>query len=56
MKVWNSIKNDCGRCVKNEIHQETGKECSTIVQMIAKYDHRKAIVRNSVSCKVTFYY
>ena len=56
MKAWNSVKNDCDHCVKNEIYQETGKECSTIVQMIAKDDCRKAIVRHSVICKMTCYY
>ena len=46
MKARNSIKNDCGRSVKNQMqsgrfvkkkrYQETGKEYFTIVQMIVK--------------------
>ena len=44
MKAWNSIRNDCGRFVKNQMqralknkrYQETGKEYFTTVQMIVK--------------------
>ena len=36
MKAWNSIKNDCGRFVKNKRYQETGKEYFTTVHMIIK--------------------
>ena len=56
MNAWNSIKNDCGRFVKNERYQETGKEYSTIVQMIVKDDHGKAIAWRSVSSKMTCYH
>ena len=47
MKAWNNIKNDCD--------QETGKECSTIVQIIGKDDRGKVISWRSVSCKMTCY-
>ena len=36
-------ENDCGCFVKNKRYQETGKECSTIEQMIVKDDRGKAI-------------
>ena len=36
MKAWDSIKEDCGRFVKNKRCQETGKEYFTIAQMIVK--------------------
>ena len=45
MKAWNNIKNDCD--------QETGKEYSTIVQIIGKDDRGKVISWRSVSCKMT---
>ena len=47
MKAWNYIKNDCD--------QETGKEYSTILQIIVKDDRGKAIAWRSVSCKMTCY-
>ena len=47
MKAWNYIKNDCD--------QETGKEYSTILQIIMKDDRGKAIAWRSVSCKMTCY-
>ena len=47
MKAWNNIKDDCD--------QETGKEYSTIVQIIGKDDRGKVISWRSVSCKMTFY-
>ena len=56
MNAWNSIKNDCGRFVKNKRYQEMGKEYSTIVQMIVKDDHWKAIAWRLVSCKMTCYH
>ena len=46
MKAWNFTKND--------FDQETGKEYSTIVQIIAKDDRGKAW--RSVSCKMTCYH
>ena len=48
MKAWNYIKNDCD--------QETGKEFSTIVQIIMKDNRGKAIAWRSVSCKMTCYH
>ena len=48
MKAWNYIKNDCD--------QETGKEYSTILQIIVKDDRGKAIAWRSVSCKMTCYH
>ena len=46
MKAWNFTKNDCD--------QETGKEYSTIVQIIVKDDRGKAW--RSLSCKMTCYH
>ena len=46
-EAWNYIKNDCD--------QETGKEYSTIVQIIVKDDRGKALVWRSVSCNKTCY-
>ena len=48
MKAWNYIKNDCD--------QETGKEYSTILQIIVKDDRGKAIAWRLVSCKMTCYH
>ena len=48
MKAWNYIKNDCD--------QETGKEYSTILQIIVKDDRWKAIAWRLVSCKMTCYH
>ena len=48
MKAWNYIKNDCD--------QETGKEYSTILQIIVKDDRGKAIAWRLVSCKITCYH
>ena len=48
MKAWHYIKNDCD--------QETGKEYSTIVQIIVNDDRRKAIEWRLVNCKITCYY
>ena len=48
MKAWNYIKNDCD--------QETGKEYSTILQVIVKDDRGKAIAWRLVSCKMTCYH
>ena len=45
--AWNYSKNDCD--------QETGKEYSTIVQVIVKDDRGKALAWRSVSCKMTCY-
>ena len=47
MRAWNYIKND--------VDQETGKEYSTIVQIIVKDDRGKAIAWLSVSYKMTCY-
>ena len=47
MGAWNYIKND--------VDQETGKEYSTIVQIIVKDDRGKAIAWLSVSYKMTCY-
>ena len=46
IKAWNFTKNDCD--------QETGKEYSTIVQIIVKDDRGKAW--RSLSCKMTCYH
>ena len=45
--AWNYSKNDCD--------EETGKEYSTIVQIIVKDDPGKALAWRSVSCKMTYY-
>ena len=44
-EAWNYIKNDCD--------QETGKEYSTVVQIIVKDDRGKALAWRSVSCNKT---
>ena len=44
-EAWNYIKNDCD--------QETGKEYSTVVQIIVKDDCGKALAWRSVSCNKT---
>ena len=45
------LKTKCNdRLVKNKIYKETGKECSTIAQMIVKDDRGKAIAWPSISC------
>ena len=45
-EAWNYIKNDCD--------QETGKEYSTVVQIIVKDDRGKALAWRSVSCNKTW--
>ena len=42
--------------IKIDFDWETGEEYSTIVQIIMKADHGKAIAWCSVSCKVTCYH
>ena len=48
MRAWNYVKNDCD--------QETGREYSTIAQIIVKDDRGKALAWRSVSCKMTCYH
>ena len=47
-EAWNYIKNDCD--------QETGKEYSTIMQIIVKDDRGKALAWRSVSCEMSCYH